>query len=74
MPVLYTVNDITECKAKAHAARYEVFGLQNYGVECFTGPQAHITYHKYGESDNCVNGNGGYLASSVYRIIKGMAY
>ena len=76
MPVVYSVDGtyaITQCKNKAHAAGYEVFGIQSQ-QECFTGPRAHITYNKYGEANNCLNGKGGYFSNSVYRIIKGIVY
>ena len=70
MIYLSSDHSIAQCHAIASAAGYEVFGVQN-AKECYTGAQAHITYDKYGESSNCVNGKGGGLANSVYRINKG---
>ena len=74
MSVLYTVdaaNAIAQCRDKAHAAGYKVFGVQ-FSTQCYTGPHAHITYDKYGKANNCQNGKGGERITSVYRIIKGM--
>ena len=65
------INDaVNQCKMKAFSAGYEVFGVQ-VGIECYTGPRAHLRYRMHGEADNCVDGKGGW-ALSVYRIIKGM--
>jgi hypothetical protein len=75
MPVEYVVDAsdaVTQCKTKAHAAGYEVFAVQASSTQCFTGPRAHVTYDKYGEANDCIDGKGGPWANSVYRIIKGM--
>ena len=65
-----TTNIVAQCQALAHAAGYDVFGVQ-IGSECYTGPRAHLTYNQYGEAGNCLNGKGGPLSNTVYRIRKG---
>ena len=73
MPVFHSVDaskSIEKCKKIAFSEGYEVFGVQATG-QCHTGPRAHLTYNKYGESSSCVNGQGGPWANTVYRIVKG---
>jgi hypothetical protein len=73
IPNMFSVSSdhgLVQCQAIASAAGYEVFSIQ-IEVHCFTGPQAHITYDRYGEASNCVDGKGGIWANSVYRIRKG---
>ena len=50
---------------------YKAFGVQ-YGGECFTGPNAHETYGKYGKANagDCKDGLGGKLRNDVYLICK----
>lgn len=43
------------CAKIAAAKGYTVIGLQFYG-ECWSGPNAHETYGKYGKSKECVDG------------------
>jgi len=45
------------CRCAKIAARkgYSVIGLQFYG-ECWSGPEAHLTYNQYGTSAGCVDG------------------
>ncbi|XP_028392974.1 uncharacterized protein LOC114517441 isoform X2 [Dendronephthya gigantea] len=72
LPVHFDVsanNAVAQCQAKAHAAGYEVFGIQSPAL-CFTGPRAHLTYNQYGEAGNCVDGKGGGWSNTVYRIRK----
>ena len=42
-----------------------------YGGQCYSGPNAHLNYAKYGQSDQCVNGLGGYSANDVYMFGQG---
>ncbi|XP_078355587.1 adhesion G-protein coupled receptor G6-like [Oculina patagonica] len=59
---------VQKCALAAEKARYSVFGVQNAG-ECWSGPQAHLTYKKYGSSTRCVNGIGGSWAQDVYTFV-----
>ena len=72
MPVLLSprANLIEECHKVAAFQGYKVYGVQNLG-ECWSGPDAHNTYYKYGESTSCKNGLGGKWANSVYRVTCG---
>ena len=47
--------DVSRCAKIAAAKGYTVIGLQFYG-ECWSGPNAHETYGKYGKSEECVDG------------------
>ena len=58
---------VQKCALAAEKAGYSVFGVQ-YAGECWSGPQAHLTYKKYGSSTRCVNGSGGAWAQDVYEI------
>lgn len=42
------------CAEAAFKKGYKVIGTQFYG-ECWSGPQAHVTFDKYGPTDMCVN-------------------
>lgn len=47
----------------------KTFGIQNGGM-CVSGPNAHQTYSKYGESMDCKNdGEGGPWANQVYNLV-----
>ena len=59
---------VEKCAESTAKAGYLVFGVQFAG-ECWSGPQAHMTYKKYGTSKRCVNGWGGNWAQDVYEII-----
>ena len=59
---------VEKCAQATEKAGYLVFGVQ-YAGECWSGPQAHMTYRKYGTSKRCVNGWGGDWAQDVYEII-----
>ena len=73
MPVLLSprTNLIEECHKVAAFQGYKVYGVQNVD-ECWSGPDAHNTYYKYGESTSCQSGLGGKWANSVYRVTCGM--
>jgi len=45
---------LCRCAEAAFKKGYKVIGTQFYG-ECWSGPQAHVTYDKYGRTDMCVN-------------------
>jgi len=55
------------CEAFARKHGWRVYAVQ-YGGECFTGPNAHRTYSKYGHAHNCRHGRGGGWANSVYEV------
>jgi len=57
------------CYQKAKSKNYKVFALQNNG-ECWTGPDAHTTYDKHGQSGVCRNNLGGAWANDVF-IVEG---
>lgn len=44
------------CAKIARSKGYSVIGLQFYG-ECWSGPNAHLTYYKYGASNDCIDGH-----------------
>ncbi|XP_032231656.2 uncharacterized protein LOC116614596 [Nematostella vectensis] len=58
---------LQECFEEAKRRGNIVFAMQarNY---CFTSPDAHHTYNKYGPAPGCSGGNGGQWANDVYRI------
>ena len=55
------------CYLDALKGGYQAFGVQ-YGGQCFSGPQAHLTYKRYGGSGGCRHGKGGTWANDVYFI------
>jgi len=55
------------CEAFARKHGWRVYAVQ-YGGECFTGPNAHRTYSKYGHAHNCRHGRGGGWANDVYEV------
>ena len=59
---------IEKCALATEKAGYSVFGVQFAG-ECWSGPQAYMTYKKYGTSNRCVNGRGGSWVQDVYEIV-----
>ena len=73
MPAKLSVgtNLINGCEEQAAFSGYKVYGVQNQG-ECWSGPNAHNTYYKYGTSSSCRNGKGGPWTNSVYRVLSGM--
>ena len=62
---------IPRCAAIATSKGYQAFGVQ-YGGQCFTGPEAHVTYAKYGEASDsdCKNGLGGTWRNNIYSFGK----
>ena len=59
--------DVEQCRAYTQSRGYQVFAVQ-YHSECFTSPDAHNTFSKYGRANDCVNGKGGDWANDVYQI------
>ena len=59
---------IQACAEKVKEAGYVYFGLQFYG-ECWSGPQAHLTYAEDGKSKRCILGVGEGKANFVYRLV-----
>ena len=59
---------VEKCALATEKAGYLFFGVQ-YAGECWSGPQAHMTYKKYRTSNRCVNGQGGNWAQDVYEIV-----
>ena len=62
---------IQQCAEIAASYGFKAFGVQ-YGGQCFTGPEAHVTYAKYGKASDsdCRNGLGGAWRNNVYFIGK----
>ena len=58
---------IAKCALEAAKRRYRAFAVQHQGW-CATGPRAHLTYRKYGRSNQCRNGKGGPWANDVYFV------
>ena len=52
----------------AEHAGYSAFGVQ-YAQQCWSGPLAHMTYNKYGNSSGCVNGTGGVWVQDIYMLV-----
>ena len=64
----YHNGTVHKCAQAVEKAGYSVFGVQ-HGGQCWSGPQAHITYNKYGTSNQCAHGSGGFWTQDVYKII-----
>ena len=62
-----TETAVQQCGMLAASKGYKAFGVQNRD-ECYTGPDAHITYHKYGKTSDgdCSNGVGGWWRNNIY--------
>ncbi|CAH3116452.1 unnamed protein product [Pocillopora meandrina] len=58
---------IAKCALEAAKRHYRAFAVQHQGW-CATGPRAHLTYRKYGRSNQCRNGKGGPWANDVYFV------
>lgn len=59
---------IRRCANAAHQLKIDVFAVQN-GGQCFGGPEANLSYNKYGNSTRCANnGRGGPWSNQVYKI------
>ena len=61
---------IRRCYLAAKYLNYRVFAVQD-GGQCFSSATAEETYAKYGKSTECLGGEGGPMASYVYRIKEG---
>ena len=63
-------NAIYKCYQAAYQFQsYKVFALDYRGF-CRSGPEAHLTYDKYGKSDGCpADGKGANGAIDVYRLV-----
>jgi len=59
-------NPIEDCEKYAIENGYAVFAVQ-YGTECFTAPNAALTYQMYGPSERCQDGRGGGWSQNVYK-------
>ena len=59
---------IRSCAKEVKGAGYIYFGLQFYG-ECWSGPQAHLTYDEDGDSKHCTLGVGKARANFVYKLV-----
>lgn len=59
---------IRRCANAAHQLKIDVFAVQN-GGQCFGGPEASLSYNKYGNSTRCANnGRGGPWSNQVFKI------
>lgn len=58
---------IEACAKESSKKGYLYFGLQFYG-ECWSGPEAHKTYERYGKSNSCTLGVGKKRANMVYML------
>lgn len=59
---------IRRCANAAHQLKIDVFAVQN-GGQCFGGPEANLSYNKYGNSTRCANnGRGGPWSNQVFKI------
>lgn len=58
---------VSKCGNLVSLKGYYAFGLQN-GGECWSGPEAHMTYARLGTTDVCKDGRGGGFAHDVYFI------
>ena len=61
------IDAILKCAFVALRFGFKVFAVQHQGW-CATGPRAHLTYRKYGQSNRCKNGKGGPWANDVYVV------
>ncbi|XP_065063437.1 uncharacterized protein LOC135689983 [Rhopilema esculentum] len=57
----------SDCYKLVWERGYSLFGLKNKG-ECWSGPDAHMTYNKDGVATDCVHGLGSANSFSVYRL------
>ena len=55
-----------KCKNLTVREGWDFFGIQNKD-QCFTAPDAKMTYNKHGPSSACESGMGGVWANSVYQ-------
>ena len=57
---------IERCNDLTVREGWDFFGVQNK-AQCFTAPDAGMTYNKHGPSSACESGMGGAWANSVYQ-------
>ena len=62
-------NIIDVCSQKANARGFSVFGVEATG-QCFSGPDAELTFRKHGQADlaDCPDGKGHNFRMSVYKF------
>ena len=60
---------VNVCSQKAADRGYSVFGVEA-GGECFSGPNAELTFKKHGQApdEDCTNGKGHNHRMSVYKF------
>ena len=59
---------VDKCHDRAVEHGNSVFAVQ-YMTQCFTAPDAEITYPMYGQSKKCQDGVGRDWANDVYKIV-----
>ena len=59
---------LQKCARVAFKLGYVYFAIKD-GGQCLSSLTAQDTYNKYGLSTDCLDGNGGKMASDVYEII-----
>lgn len=59
---------LQKCARVAFKLGYVYFAIKD-GGHCLSSLTAQDTYNKYGLSTDCLDGNGGKMASDVYEII-----
>lgn len=64
-------NIVKVCSQKASARGFSVFGVEA-GGECFSDPNAGVTFEKHGQApdEDCVDGKGHNHRMSVYKFSK----
>ena len=62
-------NIVKVCSQKASALGFSVFGVEA-GGQCFSGPNAGVTFKKHGQAPDgdCPNGEGANFRMSVYKF------
>ena len=62
-------NIVKVCSQKASARGFSVFGVEA-GGQCFSGPNAGVTFKKHGQAPDgdCPNGEGASFRMSVYKF------
>jgi len=67
----YLPTFLCRCATAAFEKGYSVIGAQYYG-ECWSGPDAHLHFDKYGMADTCVNGKFSKDITDVSKCISGV--
>ena len=62
-------NIVNVCSQKAANRGYSVFGVEA-GGQCFSGPNAELTFRKHGQAahGDCTDGKGDHFRMSVYKF------